>query len=42
MTAGSRDWERLLKLGRVPVAPTPRQLGFLRQSMPESRLPFRI
>jgi len=35
-------WERLLKLGRVSVAPTPRQLGFLRQSMPESRLPFRI
>jgi len=32
-------WERLLKLGRVSVAPTPRQLGFLRQSMPESRLP---
>jgi hypothetical protein len=35
-------WERLLKLGRVSVAPTPRQLGFLRQSMPESRLPFRV
>jgi hypothetical protein len=34
--------KRLWELGRVSVAPTPRQLGFLRQSMPESRLPFRI
>jgi hypothetical protein len=35
-------WDRLLKLGRVTVGPTPREMTFLRQSMPESRLPFRI
>jgi hypothetical protein len=35
-------WERLLKLEPVSIAPTRRELTLLRQSMPESRLPFRI
>lgn len=35
-------WERLLKLGRTTVAPTPREMSFLRQAMPERKLPFRV
>jgi Uncharacterized protein conserved in bacteria (DUF2252) len=35
-------WERLLKLARVSVAPTAREMGFLRQAMPERRLPFSV
>ena len=35
-------WERLLQLGRVSVAPTSREMAFLREAMPESRLPFRV
>jgi len=35
-------WQRLLRLGRTTVAPTPREMGFLREAMPERRLPFRV
>jgi len=35
-------WQRLLKLGRATVAPTPRQMAFLRDAMPERNLPFRV
>ncbi len=35
-------WERLLKLGRVSVAPTLREMNLLRRAMPERRLPVRI
>jgi hypothetical protein len=35
-------WERLLQLGRDSVGPTARELSYLRQAMPERRLPFRI
>jgi Uncharacterized protein conserved in bacteria (DUF2252) len=35
-------WERLLKLGRTTVPPTPREMKFLRQAMPEKHLPFRV
>src|SRR5207237_5219008 len=35
-------WERLLKLGRTTVTPTPREMTFLRAAMPERHLPFRV
>jgi hypothetical protein len=35
-------WERLLNLARVSVAPPAREMGFLRQAMPERRLPFSV
>jgi hypothetical protein len=35
-------WERLLKLSRTQVPPTPREMSFLKQAMPEKHLPFRV
>jgi Uncharacterized protein conserved in bacteria (DUF2252) len=35
-------WDRLLKLNRTTVAPTPREMQFLREAMPERHLPFRV
>jgi len=35
-------WERLLKLSRTKVPPTPREMSFLKQAMPEKHLPFRV
>jgi hypothetical protein len=35
-------WERLLRLGRATVPPTPGEMAFLKEAMPEKHLPFRI
>jgi hypothetical protein len=35
-------WERLLQLGRATIPPTPAEMAFLKDAMPEKHLPFRV